>query len=67
MPKKLLSKAELSRAERAAKIALAKRLRSMIPDPSEFEGDLTPEERTAASEFFCWHTLHWSDKMTRDI
>lgn len=57
----------MSRAEKSARIALAKRLRSMVPDPTEFEIIETEEDKEAASEFFVTLCIETADKLTRRI
>lgn len=57
----------MNRYERAARIALAKRLRSMIPDPEEFEGELSEEERELAAAFFTGETTRWADRIMRGV
>ena len=57
----------MNRYERAARIALAKRLRSMVPDPNEFEGfDNEPEQKIAA-DYFVGQTIKWADKITKGV
>ena len=48
-----------------ARVALAKRLRTMIPSESEFEGTETQEELQKAYDDFVQLTLWMADELTR--
>ena len=57
----------MNRYERAARIALAKRLRSMVPDPNEFEGFDTEPEQKIAADYFVGQTTKLADKIMKGV